>query len=220
MSIETALRNRIEDLISQSGALTQTNQYRQARSTQQVQQCAGWMTAAVHAIETASGGSRNSYLSAAEKIVAKEHGFGVPDAVGALAEILRRLLADVDAGLLGSVADHARAETFDNFLDHGQAYLDKRKTQEAGVIVGVVFEDSVRRICRKHAIAENKVQLEDLISALTKEDILTGIKAKRARAAAAVRTSATHARWEEFTDSDVAAAAEFTRELISDQLDG
>lgn len=78
--------------------------------------------------------------------------------------------------------------------------------REAGVIAGVVFEDAVRRICRKHSISENGVKLDGLISELVKMNALTEMKAKRARAAAGVRTSATHARWEEFTEGDVEAA--------------
>jgi hypothetical protein len=36
--------------------------------------------------------------------------------------------------------DRARAETFDNFLDHARAYLGEKRIKEAGVIAGVVFE--------------------------------------------------------------------------------
>jgi hypothetical protein len=87
------------------------------------------------------------------------------------------------------------------------------------VIVGVVFEDSVRRVCRKHSIDERDVNLDKLISELVKQNVLTELKAKRARAAAGVRTKATHAQWDEFTPGDVEAALAFTRELIENQLD-
>lgn len=143
----------------------------------------------------------------------------IPRAVGELGEMLCHLLEDMDAGLLGSVADHARAETFDNFLDHGEAYLKDKRVQEAGVIAGVVFEDAVRRICRKHSITEQGVKLDTLISELVKVNALTEMKAKRARVAAGVRTKATHAQWNEFTASDVDEAITFTRELIDSQLD-
>src|SRR5205823_4733836 len=74
------------------------------------------------------------------------------------------------------------------FLIHGKAYLQDGKTREAGVIAGVVFEDALRQICRKHAIEEKNVKLDTLISALVKSTVLTDTKAKRARVAAAVRT--------------------------------
>ena len=36
-----------------------------------------------------------------------------------------------------------RAEVFDNFLDHAHSYLDRDMKNEAGVIGGVVFEDTI-----------------------------------------------------------------------------
>jgi len=156
---------------------------------------------------------------AAERVAAQDHGWNIPEAVGKVAEILRQLLSDMDAGLLGSVADRARAETFDNFLDHGQAYLKEGRVREAGVVVGVVFEDAVRRICGKHSITEAGAKLDSLISELVKANVLTEMKAKRARVAAGIRTKATHAQWQEFSESDVGEALAFTRELVENQLD-
>jgi hypothetical protein len=46
----------------------------------------------------------------------------------------------------------------------------------------------------------------------------TALKAKRARAAAGLRTSAAHARWEEFEIGDVIPVIEFTKELIAAHL--
>lgn len=47
---------------------------------------------------------------------------------------------------------------------------------------------------------------------------LSGVKAKRARAAADVRTKATHAQWDEFELDDVRSTIEFTRDLIETKL--
>jgi hypothetical protein len=82
-----------------------------------------------------------------------------------------------------------------------------------------VFEDTVRRICRQYSIEEAGVQLDTLISALTKIEILSGTKAKRVRVASHVRTKSTHAQWAEFDISDVSATIDITQELISAQLD-
>jgi len=43
-------------------------------------------------------------------------------------------------------------------------------------------------------IGEKGISLEALIAELVKRDVLTELKAKRARAAAGLRTSAAHAR--------------------------
>jgi hypothetical protein len=81
------------------------------------------------------------------------------------------------------------------------------------VIAGIVFEDTIRRICRVLGVAENGVKLDKLISELAKQDhpVLTSLKAKRARAAAGLRTSAAHARWEEIDLGDVAPVIELTK---------
>jgi hypothetical protein len=47
---------------------------------------------------------------------------------------------------------------------------------------------------------------------------VTALEAKRARAAAGLRTSAAHARWEEIKLGDVDPVIQFTRELISAHL--
>jgi hypothetical protein len=82
-----------------------------------------------------------------------------------------------------------------------------------------VFEDTIRRICRVLEIAENRVPLEALIAELVKREVMTELKAKRARAAAGLRTSAAHARWEEIQASDVNPVIEFTRELMAAHLE-
>jgi len=131
---------------------------------------------------------------------------------------MSRLLEEIDAGLLSTIENHAIAVTFDDFLDHGAEYLKRGRKDEAGVIAGIVFEDTIRRICRTLDIVENGVALETLIADLAKRDVLTALKAKRARAAAGLRTSAAHARWEEFEIGDVTPVIEFTKELIAAHL--
>jgi hypothetical protein len=39
------------------------------------------------------------------------------------------------------------AVTFDDFLDHDGEYLRHGKRDEAAVLAGIVFEDTIRRIC-------------------------------------------------------------------------
>ena len=77
----------------------------------------------------------------------------------------------------------------------------------------------MRRICRVLGVPENGVALDTLISELTKQDFLTALKAKRARAAAELRTSAAHARLEKIQLSDVNPVIELTRELMAAHLE-
>jgi hypothetical protein len=143
-----------------------------------------------------------------------------PLKISEIAALLMRLCEEIDSGLLTSIENHAIALTFDDFLDHGAEYLKRGRKNEASVIAGIVFEDTIRRICRVLDVTENGVKLDELISELAKRDppVLTSLKAKRARAAAGLRTSAAHARWEEIELADVPPVIELTRELITGHL--
>jgi len=132
---------------------------------------------------------------------------------------MTRLLEEIEGGLLTTIENHAIAVTFDDFLDHGAEYLKRGRKDEAAVIAGIVFEDTLRRICRNLNIGEKGISLEALIAELVKRDVLTELKAKRARAAAGLRTSAAHARWEEIQFSDVKPVIEFNRELMAAHLE-
>jgi hypothetical protein len=142
-------------------------------------------------------------------------------AVSGMAAMLTRLLEEIEGGLLTTIENHAIAVTFDDFLDHGAEHLKYGRKNEAAVIAGIVFEDTIRRICRVLGLTESGIALDTLITELTKRDppVLTALKAKRARAAAGLRTSAAHAQWDEIDLGDVAPVIELTKELIGAHLD-
>lgn len=219
MRLEESLRARIEQLLEESGGLSVADKYGQATSVGQRQECSAWLVSAQNAIHLVCVSPTMPYREKADTLAAKDHGWGVASAVGDMAAILRALLVDADAGLLVSVADRARAEVFDDFLDHADAYLNEGRKNEGGVIAGVVFEDALRRLCTKHGIAEKGAKLDALISELAGRGELSGVQAKRARAAAHVRTKASHAQWDEFELEDARAAAAFTREVVEGKID-
>lgn len=219
MSVEKKIINRIESLIGEAQELSQGNEDGQVRSDEHLHSCKGWLAAAANAVQLVCGDGNTAYKDQFQKVLDYEYGYCIHDGVGSGKSILEALRQDIDHGLLASVADMARAETFDNFLDHAKAYLKKKSKQESGVIAGVVFEDSIRRVCEKHNITQTGVKLDELISELAKAEIISQTKAKRARASAHVRTKATHAQWDEFDLKDVAVTIEFTEELIINHID-
>lgn len=218
MKIEDALRARLADLKARALPLRNGDENGHAITEGQVSECSAWLAAAQNAVHLICPLPNTAYRSRVDNVCQTEHGWAIHRAVGEVAAILRALELDADAGLIASVANQASAEVFDDFLEHAVSYLSQKKKNEAGVISGVVFEDTLRRICRMHSIVEKDVQLNTLISALSSKGELTPIKAKRARAAAHVRTKATHAQWDEFELADVKAAIEFTRELVEAKL--
>src|SRR6185369_13380615 len=108
-----------------------------------------WITAAQNVVHLAIPQPDAPYRQTADRIAKGNRGYLIHRAVEEFAAVLSSLLKDGEAGLLASVADQARAEAFDDFLDHAIHYLQKGKKQESGVIAGVVFEDAFRRVCRK-----------------------------------------------------------------------
>jgi hypothetical protein len=219
MTIEEAVSKRLQDLIDEAESLRRGDENGQANDEEQIQRCSGWLVSALNIVQILCPNESNAFRKRAERIAERSSGWAINNDVGEFAALLINLARDISAGLLTSIADRARAETFDEFLEHGRAYFGEQKKQEAGVICGVVFEDTVRRICRNYDIAEAGVNLDSLIGALTKIGVLTGTKAKRARVAADVRSKATHAQWDDYDIGDVSATIEITQELISVQLD-
>ena len=219
MTIEAALAKRLSMLVAEAQDLRVGDENGVVRSDDHLAQCSGWMAAALNVAQLACPNPKSAYWLKAHGIAEKEYGYTLQRGVAKMAELLKNLQKDIEAGLLTSIADRARAETFDNFLDHGRAYLKENRVREAGVIGGVVFEDTLRRVCRKHEIEEKDVKLDSLISALVKIDVISDAKAKRARVAAHVRTKATHAQWDEFDAPDVSATIEITQELVNAQFD-
>jgi hypothetical protein len=217
--VEDELRKRIEQLLGESTALSRGDEYDQCLNAQQVQLCSAWLTAAQNAVQLVCQSPEAPYRQKVDKVALENHGYAINAAVGEVSAVLRNLISDADSGLIASITDRARAETFDDFLDHADAYLQDSRKNEAGVIAGVVFEDTIRRICTKHGIVEKGQKLDSLISKLASIGEFTAVRAKRARAAADVRTKATHAQWDEFEVSDVQAAVDFTRDIIATKLD-
>jgi hypothetical protein len=210
MQSSDALKERIEQLIRQASGLWIWGDVSHQKA---------WLTAAQNAMQLVCPSSTNPYHMHAQSIINRLPSTDLTGPlVSEMAALLGHLFEEINRGLLTSIENHAIAVTFDDFLDHGAEYLKHGRKNEAAVIAGIVFEDTLRRICRVLRVAENDVALDTLISELTKRDVLTALKAKRARAAAGLRTSAAHARWEEIDPSDVNPVIELTRELMAAHL--
>jgi len=215
--IEDNIRQKIESLIARSSLLIALGD--SGLDTKNMAKCTCWITEALNIIELAIPSPTNAYRVRIEKtgllrtisMIAK---------VTAIAELLRVLLPDIDAGLLGNLSNKIRAETFDDFLDHAEHYRHENRKMEAGVIAGVVFEDTIRRIYRDKITDDKDKNLDILISALSTQNIITGQQSKQARVATHVRTKATHAQWDEFDLAGVEATIQITKLFLREHLGG
>jgi uncharacterized protein YutE (UPF0331/DUF86 family) len=132
--------------------------------------------------------------------------------------ILEALAVDLKAGLLNKFEYIILGISFDNFLDHAADFHRADKKQEAAVLVGVVLEDTIRKIAEKHGLRAKGPSLELLIDELVKLNVLTPVKAKRVKAYAGTRNRALHADWEAFDIRDVGEMIMGIRELIENVL--
>ena len=218
MELEERIENKFKELIAQGNQLKFGNEHGQVRSDDHAYSCKGWLASAQNLVHLVVSSPKNPYQASVDKICSKERGYCIQESVGEVNVILQSLLNDINNGMLASVENQTKALVFDDFLDHAKAYAKQEMKNEAGVIACVVFEDTLRNICRNNGIEESGAKLDQLITELTKLDVISQIKAKRARVAAHVRTQATHAQWDEFDLSDVKTTIEFTEELINANL--
>jgi hypothetical protein len=214
--LEQAVRLKIEDLIGRSKQLAPPGAT--LRDNAHTAACRSWITEALNIIDFAAPTENNAYKKG---IVKLGEGSGLLlERVLSMGSILNSLLTDIDGGLIADFGNKIRAETFDDFLEHADVYRKEGKKQAAGVLSGVVFEDTIRRICRDKGITEKGAELEQLIIALQKQTVITGQQARQARTAAFVRTKATHAQWDEYDLDGVAETITLTRTLLRDHLSG
>ena len=156
-----------------------------------------WMAQAMHVVGAILPDPDNAYRKSLQAIVGHGAHWLARGQVLEMRLTLQRLIRDAEDSLLTSIEDRTSARTFDDLLDHAELYLQEKRIEPAGVLAGIIFEDSIRRICTKRGIATEGKTLEPMINALAKTDAFTGLDAKQARVCAAVRTSATHALWNE-----------------------
>lgn len=117
--------------------------------------------------------------------------------ITALVGHLRFLRDAVANGTLGSFVNEVAAADFATFLQHAREYAGRGLKMEASVIASAVFEDTVKRLGQATGTADLS-KLDNTISALAKNGVITGVEAKHFRYLAGIRNAALHASWDEF----------------------
>jgi hypothetical protein len=209
MKIDGRVRDHVRSLIASARGLTASPD--EAEWFAHSARCQGWIASASNVLAILCPDPLSAYRQQAALVAI---GAKPWNEVGSLARILEALLSDIDAGMVQRMVDVARSEVFEGLLHQAEYWLKGGRVKPAGVLAGVIFEDTIRRECEHVGILQKDVDLDALISALRKRERLNDVEAQRARAAAAVRTKATHAQWDEFQHGDVVATIALTQELI------
>ncbi len=226
MAVERAVLARIKSLIDQGRPVSPVVKQGHALTADEEAIIAGWLTSVTHVLELTVPplsayrlmiGNINASYAAASGPRNMRSGERKSNIVGEAVSILEALLADVEAGMISSLEDRVRGQAFDDFLEHAEEYVKRGRKNEAGVIAGVVFEDTMRSIGERNDVTNS--QLAQVINGLVSSGVISKTQSKRAKVAAHVRTKATHAEWGEFEMPAVEDTIRITREMIGSHLD-
>jgi len=69
-----------------------------------------------------------------------------------MAGLLRMFKTDWSRGLVRQIEYLISAENFDSFLEHAVGYHRGGQRMESGVLVSIVFEDTVRKLAKKYSL--------------------------------------------------------------------
>jgi|SRR5450759_940234 hypothetical protein len=130
MTIEEVVAMRLNDLIKDAESLRRGDEIGQANNDEQIQRCSGWLGSALNIVQILCLNESNAFRTRAEKIAACNSGWAINNDVGEFSALLINLERDINAGLLTSIADRARAETFDEFLEHGRHISRNRRNRK------------------------------------------------------------------------------------------
>jgi hypothetical protein len=215
--VDEAVRQRVEQLLTRVAWLGQAVRQEGQGDWSATSAAEGWVLAAINAVR-ALAPEDSLYRTKADNVF--NEGYTIQYALPLLAAVLTELLADIDAGLVTSIREAARAEVSDDYLEQAEQYLETGHVGIAGSITAVVFEDAIRQACEKlGARTADGADLDQRISALKAIGKLSKTKAQLARGAAALRNQALHADWS-FSAADVTHAMGITRTLIAELLGG
>ncbi len=111
------------------------------------------------------------------------------------------------------------ADVFSDELEQAEELLAANYKVPAAVVTGTVLESTIRSLCGKHGIQnDRKTKLDTMNSELAKVGEYNKAKADQIRAWAKIRNSAAHGHPEEFNEKDIELMIEGVRDFVANQL--
>lgn len=142
-----------------------------------------------------------------------------PEEILSLIGVLEAAIRDFEGGYLFDMKALIRAEVLTDFIEQAEVLLDAGYRVGAAAIAGAVLEDTLRKLCDKHAVPyEAKTSLNKLNGALAKAQVYDALTNKRITQVADIRNNADHGHFDKFTDEDVADMIKWTTRFTSNYL--
>ena len=138
-------------------------------------------------------------------------------------EILETIREDVQNGYLAGYREKVRADVFDDFLEMAEYLLSDGFKDPGAVLAGGVLEEHLRNLCVKHGV-DTEIQIgqsmrpkkSDRMNAdLAKMAVYSGNEQKQVTAWLAIRNSAAHAKYNEYSGPDVEYLLRGLRSFLS-----
>lgn len=129
---------------------------------------------------------------------------------------------DYESGLINNIKALIQADIFANFLEMGEHLLKENYKDASAVIIGSVLEDSLRKLCDKHKITNNKngkyFTIDPLNSALAKADVYSKLIQKQVTTWAHIRNKAAHGEYKEYDNKQVEMMLLFVQDFAEQHL--
>lgn len=175
-----------------------------------------WITSSRHLIDTIASPAHAAALGGAIRQPPNEV-LSIEPILG----VLRSARSDVAAGLLRDREMLISAELFEDGLELAEYMLGKGYKDPAAVVVGVVLESALRRMCQARGIAlGGRETLEPLNGALGKHDppAYNAAVFKQITAWGNIRNDAAHGRWDQYDSGQVKLMLDGVRNFVASHL--
>lgn len=140
--------------------------------------------------------------------------------IGAVKGTLVSITADLDAGLVGSLARIVAGDVLTDFVKLSRAVLETPSDEAknvGAVLAAAAFEDTIRRLGILSNIPEEE-KLADVVVKLKEAGILQGAQVGIAQSYLNFRNRALHADWSGVDRPEVQSVLAFTEQLILQKI--
>jgi hypothetical protein len=126
---------------------------------------------------------------------------------------------DFDMGLLFDLRKLIAAELLGDFIDQAESLLAGGYFVPAASLAGAVLEDTLRKLCEKHAIpVPSSTKIDTLNNELARAGVYDKLIQKRITAIADIRNNADHGQFKKFKREDVEDMVKWVRGFAADFL--
>lgn len=221
MNTEARMLNRIDQIIEKSSQVLETKANGYSTAVISQDKMAGLQVSGLSFIGSLFDKEHSYYTSFAQVTA----GYFYSDAQSAH-EILLSIKEEIEGGWLQSVKSLVSSEIFTDFIGMAEHLLEASYKDPAAVMIGSVLEEQLRHIATSNGVdvfvevKEKKIpkKADRLNADLTKASCYTPIVQKSVTSWLAIRNSAAHGKYSEYSHAQVSLMLAGVTDFISKTL--